>query len=380
MSIYRGKRSPYWQFDFEIGGYRFSGSTKLTDKHDAAAFEKNEKIKARLIVQNIERTNSAPLTIGHACKRWWNEHGQHLNDPDLEARLAWLATAIGPATPLHAITDDTVSKLVELRRRDVRQAGRTDNGKQLFREITARTVNKTTVSLLRRVLRRARDNWDAAILKEPTWKKHWLKETKRPVRELSGAEDAALDAVEDADFIDVRRFAIITGLRRGNVLLKKSQVNFEQATIAIISKGGVPRILPLSKEAYVILWRRRADPTEYVFTFCAQRTRRCPKTGKKFVKGVRYPITYYGLGSNKRKWKAAGVEARIHDLRHTTGMRVLRATGNLKAVQKILGHSDIAITAKFYTDATLEDQRAAMETTAAAAPRLLDPPKKKAED
>jgi integrase len=37
--------------------------------------------------------------------------------------------------------------------------------------------------------------------------------------------------------------------------------------------------------------------------------------------------------------------------RHTTGMRVLRRTGNLKAVQKILGHTDIAITSKFYTDA-----------------------------
>lgn len=368
MSIYRGKRSPFWQFDFEIGGYRFSGSTKLADKHDAATFEKNEKIKARVIVADIIRTNSAPLTIGNACSRWWSEHGQHLNDPDLEARLAWLAAALGPATPLHAITNDTVSRLVELRRRDVRKAGRTDKGKQLYRPITARTVNKTTVSLLRRVLRRARENWNATLPNEPTWKKHWLKETKRPIRELMPSEETRLDAIEDSDFADVRRFAIITGLRRGNVLLKKSQVNFEQATIAIIGKGGIPRILPLSKEAYAILWRRQNHPTEHVFTFVAERTRKCPKTGKKFIKGERYPITYYGLGSNKRKWSKAGVEARIHDLRHTTGMRVLRATGNLKAVQKILGHSDIAITAKFYTDALLEDQRAAMETTAAAAP------------
>ena len=40
---------------------------------------------------------------------------------------------------------------------------------------------------------------------------------------------------------------------------------------------------------------------------------------------------------------------------------VLRKTGNLEAVQKILGHTDIAITSRFYTDATLEDQRQAME-------------------
>ncbi|WP_439375346.1 tyrosine-type recombinase/integrase [Bradyrhizobium sp. DASA03120] len=73
------------------------------------------------------------------------------------------------------------------------------------------------------------------------------------------------------------------------------------------------------------------------------------------VKGQRYPITYAGYGSNKRNWSKAGVEARIHDLRHTTGMRTMRKTGNLKMVQKILGHTDIAITARFYTDATVDD-------------------------
>jgi len=44
-------------------------------------------------------------------------------------------------------------------------------------------------------------------------------------------------------------------------------------------------------------------------------------------------------------------------------MRTLRGTGNLKAVQKLLGHTDIAITAKFYTDANVEDLRAAMEAS-----------------
>lgn len=375
MSIYRTARSPFWQFDFQIRGYRFSGSTRLSDKRHAADYEKAEKSRAQILVDRLVADASKPLTMQRAADRWWNEHGQHLNDPDLRARLDWLVAQLGPTTPLHAINDDIVSRLVERRRLDVRRAGNDDNGKQLYRPITARTVNKTTVSLLRRVMRRARDNWDAAILREPIWKKHLLKETKFRIRELMPSEESALDAVEDADFRDVRRFAVITGLRRGNVLLKKSQVNFEAGTIAIISKGGVPRVLPLTAEAYAILWCRRDHPTEHVFTFEAQRTRVCPKTKKKFIKGERYPITYYGLGSNKRKWAAAGVDARIHDLRHTTGMRTLRATGNLKVTQKLLGHSDIAITAKFYTDATLEDLRGAMETTAAARPLALPAPK-----
>jgi integrase len=233
----------------------------------------------------------------------------------------------------------------------------------------ATTVNKTTVVLLRRVMRYARDNWDVAMLREPVWRKHLLKQVKRPVRELMPSEEATLDAVEDRDFAEVRRFAIITGLRRGNVLLKKTQVNFEAGTLAVISKGGVPRLLPLSAEAYAILWRRRHDHPQVFFTFKAQRTRKCPKTGALFVRGERYPITYYGLGTNKRAaGRAAGVIARIHDLRHTTGMRTLRATGNLKTVQVLLGHTDIKITAQFYTDATLGDLRAAMDATSAATP------------
>jgi integrase len=218
---------------------------------------------------------------------------------------------------------------------------------------------------LRRVVRRARDNWNAAIVREPVWKNHRLKEKRQHVREISAAAESTLDQVEDSDFAELRRLGIITGLRRRDVLLTWSQVDFELGVIRVIAKGGVPRVLPLSAEAYAILWKRRGQHPQFVFTFKAQRTfKKHPKDGEERIKGQRYPMTYYGLGSNKRKWKKAGVVARIHDLRHTTGMRTLRKTGNLKVVQKILGHTDIAITAKFYTDATLEDMRAAMEATA----------------
>jgi len=65
--------------------------------------------------------------------------------------------------------------------------------------------------------------------------------------------------------------------------------------VRVVTKGGVPRILPLSQEAYQILWRRQNHHETHFFTFVAQRTRPCPKTGKKFIKGERYPITYYGI-------------------------------------------------------------------------------------
>ena len=41
---------------------------------------------------------------------------------------------------------------------------------------------------------------------------------------------------------------------------------------------------------------------------------------------------------------------RMHKARHTAGQRVLDKTGNLKAVQKLLGHASIQTTADIYTD------------------------------
>jgi site-specific recombinase XerC len=41
---------------------------------------------------------------------------------------------------------------------------------------------------------------------------------------------------------------------------------------------------------------------------------------------------------------------RMHKARHTAGQRVLDATGNLKAVQKLLGHSSIQTTGDVYAD------------------------------
>lgn len=45
---------------------------------------------------------------------------------------------------------------------------------------------------------------------------------------------------------------------------------------------------------------------------------------------------------------------RMHKARHTPGQRVLDKTGNLKAVQKLLGHASIQTTADIYTDWDIE--------------------------
>jgi integrase len=368
MSVYRHKKSHVWQFDFQLAGYRFFGSTDVSKdrpQREAAAFESAERRKAIELVEAAKRENREPMTLATACARWWDEVGQYTKEVDLRKALAWLCDHIGGKRGLHTIRDDDIARAVAARRTDLVRAGRDGQGYQLYRPVSVRTVNRTVTLLLKRVMFRARDTWSAATLTMPNWSEHLLKEKKRPIREITLEEEARIEAVERDDYRAIRRFATITGLRLNEVLLTWPQVDFENAVIRIIAKGDEPRIIPLSREAYALLWAERGRHEQFVFTFVARKTRTCPQTGQRYERGRRFPITYYGLSTQRRReWKKAGVDARFHDLRHTAGMRTLRATGNLKTTQKLLGHSDISTTAKFYTDALVEDVRAAMEATA----------------
>ena len=51
----------------------------------------------------------------------------------------------------------------------------------------------------------------------------------------------------------------------------------------------------------------------------------------------------------------------IHKLRHTTGTLLSKAGVPIQTIQKILGHSDIKVTAKHYQRLNTRDQRRAME-------------------
>src|SRR5262249_39766761 len=46
MTIYKDPRSPFWQYDFWIGGRRFHGSTKARTERDAEAVERAVRERA----------------------------------------------------------------------------------------------------------------------------------------------------------------------------------------------------------------------------------------------------------------------------------------------------------------------------------------------
>jgi integrase/recombinase XerD len=80
------------------------------------------------------------------------------------------------------------------------------------------------------------------------------------------------------------------------------------------------------------------------------------KKGPLFL-GSRGPLTAQGLQRIwKRSIKLAGLpkELSIHSARHTIAVHLLRKTGNLRQVQKQLGHASPATTANMYADISFE--------------------------
>ena len=200
----------------------------------------------------------------------------------------------------------------------------------------------------------------------PRWKDHILPEPEERIRELTAKEEEALvEALGEMreDYLPMIDFAILSGLRLGNVIrLTWSDVDYEAMVLRVRGKsrkpGGKTIILPLTTAMTVLIAERREEHPIYVFTYVCKRSR-----GER-RKGKRYPYSQNGWRKDWAKvLAAAGIEDfRFHDLRHTFGTRVLRQTGNMKLVQKALAHEDIATTAK-YGHVLLEDLRAGMEET-----------------
>jgi integrase len=191
--------------------------------------------------------------------------------------------------------------------------------------------------------------------KEPLWSTHLLKEPKERVRIVSPTEHLALTHVFDASYDALYRFHLLTGFRLGEcVRLEKKMVHFAMGRITIAGKGGVVLHKPLSPAILSLLREVWADHPTHVFTYAAERTR----DGR--IEGQRYPITYNGWKTYwyRRRREAAATcpslidptgktSMRLHDTRHTMATNLQMATGDVRLVQRALGHAKVETTEKY---------------------------------
>ena len=80
------------------------------------------------------------------------------------------------------------------------------------------------------------------------------------------------------------------------------------------------------------------------------------------VKGQRYPVTpNYLRDAVQVDWAKAGIDASFHDLRRTAARQVYDATGDIRAAQHFLGHSNVATTEIYLGVSGQHEVRATMQ-------------------
>jgi integrase len=343
MSVYRRKRSPYWQYDFTVAGLRFRGSTEATDKEQAKG------IAAKLRSDALSRKHypkAEDMTIGQAFGRYFTEVAEYQPSADDAFRqLDRMEKDFGPGALLSRVQDGEIAERIARRRGDT------------FRK---HPISNATVN-------RAVKTWKVDIGTMPDWAELLLPEAAERVRALTGPEVAALMKAVQAlcpALLAPLRFSLMTGVRLMNAMgLKWSAVDTDGRKITLRTKsklpGGEILEIPLTTPALVEIANQKGLHPEYVFTYEVRKKR------LKRAKGERKPFTKTGW---RKQWKAALAKANIqdfrwHDLRHTAATWALRETGNIALVKRMLGHADIKSTER-YAHVLDQDLREGMEATA----------------
>ena len=169
------------------------------------------------------------------------------------------------------------------------------------------------------------------------------REAKRLPQTLDIEQIGHLLDIPDDDFIGARDKAILelfysSGLRLAELArLTVSDLNFDSAMLTVLGKGNKARIVPIGSKAISALqnWllhrqASSADSSNALFL---------SKQGKA--------ITHRNIQLRVNHWQQQqGISQTVHPhkLRHSVASHLLQSSGDLRAVQEFLGHSDISST------------------------------------
>lgn len=189
-----------------------------------------------------------------------------------------------------------------------------------------KTVSDTTINrdleVVRHILFWAVD--EGLLLSNPFSRVPMAKERRKIRRVLSVEDEAKLKAASSSHLRLIMEFALLTGMRRGELLAQRwEDIDFSRRLLAVSrskTAEGESRELPLAAPLFGPLKARRKD-TGLLFTFNDKPIHRL-KTG----------------------WQAAIRRAgiaylRFHDLRHTFNTRLMLAGVQQEIRKSLMGHS-----------------------------------------
>jgi integrase/recombinase XerC len=187
----------------------------------------------------------------------------------------------------------------------------------------------------------------------------------------SDNRNAILAANEELRDRIALRLLLDYGLRKGSLrLVQFMHFDHHRKRLMLFTKGEKVRDLPIPHSAFWfdlerLILESEAQPGHYLLQPQKAIPHFVPGTKVQKITMHSFPDKPMGVHGLHDWWyarlAAAGIVAqgvtsgeRMHKARHTAGQRMLDATGNLKAVQKLLGHASIQTTGDIYTDWDVE--------------------------
>lgn len=313
MSIRKREGSPFWWYDFTIGGTRFRGSTGETDKRKAREAERDQQVLAK--DGQVRRDNWRLIDV---LATYWDERGNDRRSADtIFHQLAMLRLGLD--------RNLLISKLTNAMLMDYRAKRRGGLGVQEGARIPqAHSINREIV-LLRAALRWCH-NLHGQPLPKLAWKEVRAAEPPNRTRFASHDEyQALLDAAHE-DLKPIIICAVATGLRLGNILnLDWTEVSLSSGWITVRVKGNKEHSARIAPHLRAVLSR----------------------TADKDRKGKVFVTTNF-----RRRWTAALKTAgmanfKFHDLRHTFGSWARQSGADIADIKEAMGHSTVEMTMRY---------------------------------
>lgn len=374
MSVRRRKDSGGWLIHIKITGkpeVRRTVSSTLT-RAQANAIERTwrtliEQGQDPLAPADARRPTLA--TWGDLRAAFWEKRGQHHRSADrTEDHLTRISAAIGDDKALTSLTTADVADAVARWRVETVVLA-LPNGKHRSFGVNGPVTINTRLRHLKAVLAWGRETLGLNV---PTiaWKAVALEEPDRDPMSMHIAP-AIRDAVAEAAAPHVRwsiRLAEETGFRISSVLgLRWERLDREHGIGTAQAKsrkpGGKVEVFPLTPEILGVLDEIAAA---YRAAEAARLKRPVPVEAEWPAEGP--VITFRGkaIRSIKKAVRSARAKAGapgfiMKNVRHSTAIEIIAATGSIAAAAATLGHSDTGVTEKHYGRVDVAAVRKALE-------------------
>ena len=292
-------------------------STHTADRTKAEEYA--AKRFAQIVEQAEFRTNPNKLkeyTLDQAFGLFWEDVGKyHANANDTFSKISNLAKFFNVSLLLSQLTVDDIADFVRLKLGEGRKPA---------------TINRylALLSAIFNLCKKRRIHTPEINVRE------FMK--KEPAENVAYFADwSIINKILDNSSPHLQSVilaALYTGLRKSNILnLKWADIVNDEIVVKVKDSkysGGKIHTVKMFPALHNLIY---AQPhcSDYIFTFNGQRIKDIKTAWSNALQRAGLPHT------------------RFHNLRHTHATWLLRDTGNIKFVQKSLGHSDSRITEKY---------------------------------